>query len=482
MKTRLLAAAVAAALVTTAAAALWSASSGQGTTQASPGVTIGVDVNPAGNTATSLGPVESCISVATGDTFDVDIIVTDVTDLFAWKVYFSYKPSVLNVVGCNVKMFLADNPGSNVVSLSGAIPNSTGLYQPGAVDIAEPPTHDSGSGVLVRLTLKAVGPGLSPATLPLIDTEGDGTIDEGPFMTDLGANPIGDTNGDTFFDGSILNAQVAVDRGCPPDADADGWADEIDNCPFAPNTNQLDIDGDGQGNACDDDDDNDTSADNNDNCPLVANPDQADSDGDGLGDACDLEPTPTPTPTPTSTPTPGTPTPTPTPPPGTIMLASGWNNACYVGPEQPIEDALADVAEHVLAVYRMRADQGFDSWFPNKPGASNITTVSPYQPLFILMGQQAFWPHEPSGTPPTSVPLASGWNSVCYTGETKDVQAATGSIVEDLAVLYTLAPDQGWRQFIPDQPDASTLSQLESSTCVLMLITNADGVLWVFDA
>lgn len=164
------------------------------------------------------------------------------------------------------------------------------------------------------------------------------------------------------------------------------------------------------------------------------------------------------------------------------MLVSGWNNPCYVGPEQPIEDALADVADHVLAVYRMRADLGFDRWFPNRPEVSTIAAVSPYQSLVILMSQYAFWPHEPSGTPPTSVSLASGWNSVCYTGTTKDVQAATAGIVENINVLYTLAPDQTWPRFIPGRPDVSNLSQLESSTCVLILITNEDGALWVFDA
>jgi hypothetical protein len=163
------------------------------------------------------------------------------------------------------------------------------------------------------------------------------------------------------------------------------------------------------------------------------------------------------------------------------MLVGGWNNPCYVGPEQSIEDALADVVDHVVAVYRMRADQGFDRWFPNKPEASNITTVSPHQPLFILMGQYDFWPHEPSGTPPPSVSLARGWNSACYAGETKDVQAATGDIAEDIGVLYTLATDQKWLRFIPDRTDVSTLSQLESSTSVLMLITDGDGALWVFD-
>jgi hypothetical protein len=58
------------------------------------------------------------------------------------------------------------------------------------------------------------------------------------------------------------------------DFDADGVADDLDNCRRTPNPGQADLDQDGAGDACD-------------NC-AVSNPDQADADGDGLGDACDL--------------------------------------------------------------------------------------------------------------------------------------------------------------------------------------------------
>jgi len=484
MKTRLLAAAVAAALVITVAAALWSASSGQGTTQASPGVTLGTDLNTAGNTATSLGSIETSRTVACGETFDIDIYITDVTNLWVWTLALIYEPDVLYVAKRDVKMFLAAAPGSEVADNSYADPALGGSYEPGASDIADPPPPHSGSGVLVRLTIQAKGEGTSSLSLREATLFG---YSSGGLLK-------------TITIGSKFDAQITVSEGtCPTDTDGDGAPDKYDNCPQMANTDQADNDEDEKGDVCDDDDDNDTITDTNDNCPLVDNPDQADGDGDGVGDACDVEPTPTPTvppgtPTPTSTatplptPPPGTPTPTstatplPTPPPGTIMLVGGWNNPCYLGPEQPIEDALADVVDHVVAVYRMRADQGFDRWFPNRPEASNITTVSPYQPLFILMGQYDFWPHEPSGTPPPSVSLAGGWNSTCYAGETKNVQAATGGIAKDIGVLYTLAPDQKWLQFIPDRTDVSTLSQLESSTSVLMLITNGDGALWVFDA
>lgn len=59
-----------------------------------------------------------------------------------------------------------------------------------------------------------------------------------------------DTDGDGLDDGSDPNPLFA-------DKDGDGIADGSDNCPNAANANQLNTDGDSQGNACDADDDND---------------------------------------------------------------------------------------------------------------------------------------------------------------------------------------------------------------------------------
>lgn len=86
------------------------------------------------------------------------------------------------------------------------------------------------------------------------------------------------------------------------DADGDGVADGEDVCPnvFDPirpidGGVQLDLDGDGIGDACDDDPlpadlDGDGEPNETDNCPYDENGNQADADSDGKGDACDACP------------------------------------------------------------------------------------------------------------------------------------------------------------------------------------------------
>lgn len=178
-------------------------------------VTIGVDAEPTGNTATSLGTFDSCVSVSTDDTFQVDLFVTDVVDLLAWEAYFVYDIEVINVVERDVLLFQEANSGSQVFDASETLPDVDARYRVAAADIAQPPAPDSGSGVLARLTLKAVGAGLSPASLSPIDVNGDGTIDLGPFLNGQRGIPISDADEDGYFDGPIFNAQIAVDEACP---------------------------------------------------------------------------------------------------------------------------------------------------------------------------------------------------------------------------------------------------------------------------
>ena len=93
-------------------------------------------------------------------------------------------------------------------------------------------------------------------------------------------------------DGELSSAPDTVSiivRPVNDDDDGDTILDLDDNCPLFSNTDQADLDGDGQGDACDDDLDGDTIVNLEDNCPADANGDQANADTDSEGDACDLD-------------------------------------------------------------------------------------------------------------------------------------------------------------------------------------------------
>jgi hypothetical protein len=72
------------------------------------------------------------------------------------------------------------------------------------------------------------------------------------------------------------------------DSDGDSVPDPIDNCPNTENLDQLDTDGDSEGDACDTDDDNDGVPDTSDALPLDVS-ESVDTDGDGIGNNADTD-------------------------------------------------------------------------------------------------------------------------------------------------------------------------------------------------
>lgn len=95
------------------------------------------------------------------------------------------------------------------------------------------------------------------------------------------------TDGPYFLTTPAIYVEVYDQADLLGDCDEDLILDGDDNCPFTPNNDQTNTDGDEQGDACDADDDNDGVLDGDDNCSLNANPNQEDGDGDGVGDVCD---------------------------------------------------------------------------------------------------------------------------------------------------------------------------------------------------
>jgi hypothetical protein len=172
--------------------------------QASQGQTwVGIDADTAGNTASSLGPIDGCISVATGQTVTVDVFIMDVQALAGWQGELSYDNSVVTIVDVDPRLLLAANPDSQVVSLSpDSLPDTDGIYSPLVADMGDR-TGESGEGVLIRLTLQAVGSGRAELTLSDV------------ALGDPSAAPIGDTNSDTYFDGPVSGAEIRVDEACP---------------------------------------------------------------------------------------------------------------------------------------------------------------------------------------------------------------------------------------------------------------------------
>jgi hypothetical protein len=228
---------------------------------AEPAVSVGVDVDIdddgdtiPDNTATSLGSIEACIEVASGAALDIDVYIKDLppaTPLRGFNVAFNYDPTVLNVTGADVQQFLATGD-STLVPMLDPLPDSDGDYGAGALDTSGP--HESGEGVLVRLSLQAVGTGVSQANLTCVNLWDPNFNDIPP------ADPYG------CFAGPVFNGLIAVGAQCP-DTDDDTVPDGVDNCLTVPNPDQADGDGDGRGDACD-------------NCWAEPNWDQGDADGD----------------------------------------------------------------------------------------------------------------------------------------------------------------------------------------------------------
>ena len=93
------------------------------------------------------------------------------------------------------------------------------------------------------------------------------------------------------FDRALTATEVSNINSATPilDNDNDGIANNSDNCPNTPNSDQFDSDDDGFGDVCDTDLDGDLVDNNADNCPNIHNADQYDIDGDGFGDVCDID-------------------------------------------------------------------------------------------------------------------------------------------------------------------------------------------------
>jgi hypothetical protein len=183
--------------------------------QATP--SLAIDVDPVGNSATALATREVCVEADTGDRFEVDVTVENVGELSAWEMYLGYDNTVVTVVDRDVQLFTASSPSANAFDISASVPHDSDTpFRIGAANIADPPEGVSGSGVLARLTLEAVGAGTTELDVGIQQSDIGKPV--GPTLTDVNGNQISDNDGDSFFDGPILSGTVTVDRSCTDSA------------------------------------------------------------------------------------------------------------------------------------------------------------------------------------------------------------------------------------------------------------------------
>lgn len=169
----------------------------------------------------------------------------------------------------------------------------------------------------------------TPTPSPCTDKDGDGFCNEATGGTDCW-----DSNADVH-PGSLDLCGDGIDQDCsgtdlscaPDETDTDGdlVVDTQDNCPFADNFDQSDLDGDGLGDSCDLDMDGD-GANNATDCDMLDPTVEACGGPNGEDPSSEVTPTPTPEETddPQFTPTPDDSTDSPDPSSGPRTIAVSW--------------------------------------------------------------------------------------------------------------------------------------------------------------
>ena len=161
---------------------------------------VAIDMDPAASPAsgpTSPGSREACARVAVGGTIDIDVTIRGVDPadgLTGFQFDLVFDPTLVKVVAVDVEgQILSVGAGSVVVNLSQPTPSVGGTFAVAATDFA--PVPASGEGVLARITIEGVGPGIGPLTLDNV------------IVIDKDSLPLTVNN--------IQAAVVAVDEDCP---------------------------------------------------------------------------------------------------------------------------------------------------------------------------------------------------------------------------------------------------------------------------
>ena len=164
---------------------------------------VSVDaISDASNTATTVGPIDTCISTTAGATFDADVVIQGVTNIAGFQANLLYNPSVLKVTSVNYNFLLATT-GASVLDLGNSAPDTDGDFLLAAAMFSFiSVTGANGDGVLAQVSFQAVGSGSSALDLTSVK------------LSDANGIPIPPTDASNFYAGPVNDGSVAVDSSC----------------------------------------------------------------------------------------------------------------------------------------------------------------------------------------------------------------------------------------------------------------------------
>jgi len=176
---------------------------------------VAIDADSAGNTATSLGELNTCRSLTVNETFTVDVVVPNLVEpgLGGFGANVVYDPTVLRVLAYNKDMMVAANPSYVPWSSIDPMPDVDGNFRFDFADISGL-TGEQGEGILIRITFEALGEGVT--ILDLTDTTASGQV--------LLVAPTGAEYPLSY----IRDAEIVVGGSCPgllSDSDQDSFKD-----------------------------------------------------------------------------------------------------------------------------------------------------------------------------------------------------------------------------------------------------------------
>ncbi|MEX1193647.1 MAG: thrombospondin type 3 repeat-containing protein [Dehalococcoidia bacterium] len=173
--------------------------------------TVGIDIDPAGNTATSLSTLERCRSVSPGQQFSIDVFLDELQagdDLGGFNYEINFDASRISINSHDHSLLLSSAPGSNTpFDLGDSTPDTTSPHLVGVADFG---TSEPGParGVLGRYTIN-VAPGAASGLFAL-------TLTNVALSDGVGNNiPV-----NSVTDGTSMpqHGLIAVGQSCPVDS------------------------------------------------------------------------------------------------------------------------------------------------------------------------------------------------------------------------------------------------------------------------